>query len=114
MCNKKGEYDKAIEEFSLAIAADPNFAPAHYVRGITYGRKGHFDRETEDYSKAMAIDPGFSWTRFHRGVSYLQLGKQGAAIVDMQEAARMGNREAQSWLRERRGQKDFTRSHQGG
>ena len=50
----------------------------------------------------MEIDPGFSWTHFHRGFSYLQLGKQGQAIVDMQEAARMGNREAQNWLRERK------------
>jgi Flp pilus assembly protein TadD len=76
--------------------------------------KGRYVEAIDDLSKAMAIAPGFSWTYFHRGISYLQLGRQGQAIVDMQEAARMGNREAQSWLKERREKVDFLRSHKGG
>jgi hypothetical protein len=32
----------------------------------------------------------------------------------MQEAARMGNREAVSWLKERREKVDFLKSHKGG
>jgi hypothetical protein len=49
----------------------------------------------------MAVDPVFSWTYYHRGVSHLQHGKPRQAILDMQEAARRGNHEAQSWLREK-------------
>lgn len=55
--DKAGRHDRAIEEYSLAISADPGNAAAYYRRGLDYGRKGHFDRETEDYSKAAALDP---------------------------------------------------------
>jgi tetratricopeptide (TPR) repeat protein len=55
--DKTGLHDRAIEEYSLAIVANPEDAAAYYRRGLDYGRKGHFDRETEDYSKAMALAP---------------------------------------------------------
>ena len=61
--------------------------------------KALYDKAIDDLSKAMAIDPVFSWTYFHRGVAYLQLGKKRKAILDMQEAARLGNKEAESWLK---------------
>ena len=52
----KGEYDRAIDWYSQAIALNPNLAAAYYIRGVTFGRKGHYDRESTDYSKAIALD----------------------------------------------------------
>jgi len=39
-----GDYYAAIEYFSMAIAADPNFAIAYYNRGNAYGNEEQFHR----------------------------------------------------------------------
>jgi hypothetical protein len=62
--------------------------------------------------KAMALVPAFSWTYYRESVISSSAG--GQAIQDMQEAARMGNREATSWLIERREKVDSLRSYKGG
>ena len=41
---KKGEYDKAIDEFTKAILIDPALARAYYNRGTTYFNKGESDQ----------------------------------------------------------------------
>jgi tetratricopeptide (TPR) repeat protein len=64
--------------------------------------KGRYDKAVEDLSKIKVMDPGFSWTYYHLGISYLRMGKKRPAVLEMQEAARLGNNEARRWLKERR------------
>ncbi len=112
--DKTGRHDRAIEEYSLAISADPGDAAAYYRRGLDYGRKGHFDRETEDYSKAMALDPnversargtekwddgevdaftrtiaetpGDAWAYYSRGIALRLKGRPKEAVEDFRKA----------------------------
>ena len=111
---KRGQHDRAIEEYSLAIATDPGDAAAYYRRGLDYGRKGHFDRETEDYSKATALDPnversargterwsdgeieaftkaiaeepGDAWAYYSRGIALRLKGRPDEAAEDFRKA----------------------------
>ena len=39
---RKGELDRAIADFNIAIAFDPNFAGAYLNRGLAYQSKGNF------------------------------------------------------------------------
>ncbi len=109
-----GRHDRAIEEYSLAISADPGDAAAYYRRGLDYGRKGHFDRETEDYSKATALapdversargterwndgeiaaftraiadNPGDAWAYYSRGIALRLKGRPEEAAEDFGKA----------------------------
>ena len=40
----KGDFDRAIADFSEAIRFDPKYAEAYYLRGVVYGNKGDLDR----------------------------------------------------------------------
>jgi len=112
--DKTGRHDRAIEEYSLAIAANPGDAAAYYRRGLDYGRKGHFDRETEDYSKATALapdierstrgtekwddgeieaftrtiaeNPGDPWAYYSRGIALRLKGRAEEAAGDFRKA----------------------------
>jgi tetratricopeptide (TPR) repeat protein len=90
-----------VDDFTRALALDENYSWVYFDRGVTHGMQGAVDRAIDDLSKAMAVNPFFSWTYYLRAVAYLQLGKGREAIQDMKGSARLGNQEAQNWLKER-------------
>src|SRR3990170_1960868 len=51
-----GEYDREIEDYSKAIALDPNYAFAYLKRGFAYDDNKQYDRAIEDYNKAIALN----------------------------------------------------------
>jgi len=51
----KGDYDRAIADFSKVIASNPSDAKAYSNRGIAYASKGDYDRAIADFSKAIAL-----------------------------------------------------------
>ncbi len=48
----KGDYDRAIADFSEAIRLDPNNPLAYAVRGASFVRKGDYDRALTDLNEA--------------------------------------------------------------
>jgi tetratricopeptide (TPR) repeat protein len=55
--NGKGNYDKAIVDFTQAINLDPNYAAAYYNRGLAYANKGDYDKVITDLEAVLRIDP---------------------------------------------------------
>ncbi len=53
----KGDYDRAIADYTQAIAINPQDAEYYIARGYAYDRKGDHDHATADFSKAAAINP---------------------------------------------------------
>ena len=53
----KGEYDRAISDFTEAIRLDPKLASAYYNRGIAYENKGEHDKAIADYTEAIRLEP---------------------------------------------------------
>ncbi|MBI5237593.1 MAG: tetratricopeptide repeat protein [Deltaproteobacteria bacterium] len=49
---KKGQHDRAIEDFNKAIALNPKLAEVYSNRGLAYGEKGQLDRTISDVQKA--------------------------------------------------------------
>ena len=48
---KKGDYDKAIADYTEAIRLDPKDAAAYYNRGTSYAHKGDYDKAIADYTE---------------------------------------------------------------
>ena len=83
---KKGELDKAINDYNEAIRINPQYFKAYSNRGIAYGMKGEFEKAINDFSEAIRINPKFSMAYKARAFTYRKLGKTDLAIADEQKA----------------------------
>jgi len=94
----KGNFDRAIADFSEAIRLDPNYAEAYYLRGVTYGNKGDLDRAIADYSEAIRLDPKLAAAYNNRGNAYKNKGDLDRAIADYSEAIRLDPKDLSGYL----------------
>jgi DNA-binding winged helix-turn-helix (wHTH) protein/tetratricopeptide (TPR) repeat protein len=51
----QGHFRAAIPLFERAIAIDPNFAMAYYLRGVAYEQAGDMERSAEDAKRAFSL-----------------------------------------------------------
>src|SRR5262245_60701838 len=63
----KDNFAGAIEDFSAAIAFNPDFAAVYYNRGNAYVAKGELDKAMADFDKAIELDPKLVEAYFNRG-----------------------------------------------
>jgi len=57
--SEKGEYDQAIDEYSVAVRLDPGNFKSFYNRGATWAAKEKHQKAIEDYSEAIRLNPQF-------------------------------------------------------
>src|SRR5262249_3139145 len=50
---RKGDLDRAIQDYNQAIKLDQGSAIAYYNRGVAYGAKRDWDRAVQDYDQAI-------------------------------------------------------------
>jgi tetratricopeptide (TPR) repeat protein len=79
---QKGDNDRAIADYTQAIAIDPKMANSYYNRGGLYRERGDNDRAIVDYTQAIGIYPKDADFYYNRGNAYLQKGDNDRAIVD--------------------------------
>jgi tetratricopeptide (TPR) repeat protein len=87
--NRKGLYDKAIDDATKAIALKPNLETAYAVRGSGYRLKGSNDQAIAEYNKALALKSTSAVRAIiisDRGKTYLNKGLYDAAIADFSQA----------------------------
>jgi tetratricopeptide (TPR) repeat protein len=79
-----GEYGLAIEDWSAAIALDPeNVDDAPYNNlALAYREVGEYNRAVELYSRAIELDPNWDYRYYTRGCCYLEMGEYRLAIAD--------------------------------
>ncbi len=74
--------EQAIENYTTAIAFDPNRAVAYNNRGVAYSYMDDLLKAFEDYTKAVELDPIMTVAYNNRGVAYSHLGDPVRAIED--------------------------------
>jgi len=52
---QKGDYDRAIDDFTKAIDINPRFATAYNNRAVTYLRKREYKKAWDDVHKAQKL-----------------------------------------------------------
>ena len=95
---KKGQYDRAISDFTKAIEIDPRYAEAYNNRGIAYGKKGQYDRAISDYTKALKINPMFAGAYYNRGVAYYYKKEYDKSLEDVEKAQNLGYQTSPKFL----------------
>jgi tetratricopeptide (TPR) repeat protein len=106
----KGDFDRAIEDYSHAIRLSPQLNAAFNNRGNAYVAKHDYDRAIHDFNEALRIKPGYlSGTSLpepfdyanvfaNRGLVYFRLNEYDRAIKDFDEAIRLKPDDAESFF----------------
>lgn len=85
--DSSGQTDKALEDYSAAIKADPKSSLAFLGRGVLLAvRKRAYDRAIEDFDKVLVIEPDNVEALVSRGDAFAQLGDLGRAMADLNRA----------------------------
>jgi tetratricopeptide (TPR) repeat protein len=82
----KGEFDRAIADYSEAIRIEPDFAPVYSNRGSVWMEKGERDRAIADYNEAIRLVPKFALAYNSRGLAWQAKGDYDRAIADFDKA----------------------------
>jgi lipoprotein NlpI len=85
----KGDYDRAIADFSEAIRLYSSSAILFNNRGNAYKNKGDLDHAIADYGEAIRLSPTSGNGYHYRGNAYEAKGEFEAALVDFNAVIRL-------------------------
>ena len=83
---KKGEYNRALEDFTKSTKLNPKYVDAYCGRGDTYLCKSEYDRALEDFSKAIRLNPEYADAYHGRGSTYISKSESDRALEDFNKA----------------------------
>jgi len=97
---QKAFYQRAIVDCSKALEINPRDAVAYNNRGIAFHALGEINKAIVDFSDAIEHNSVDSDFYRNRGTIYMKAGKKNQAIRDFQKAAKLGDEQAQEFLKE--------------
>lgn len=77
-----GLFAQAVSDYTCAVTAAPDYAPAYAARGYAYTALGDSESALADYDKAIEMDETLTLAYSNRGALYTRLGNFGLAIND--------------------------------
>ncbi len=89
---EKNDFDKAIENYNMAIVLNPNFSEAYFNRGLCYYNKKEFEKSISDYNRAAELDPRNAVIFNNRGDAFYRKQDFEKAIVDYDKAVSLNPR----------------------
>jgi tetratricopeptide (TPR) repeat protein len=94
---RKGDFDKAMQDHAEAIRTDPAYAAGYMHRGNFHARRGDYDRAIADHSEAIRIDPAYANGFYNRGLTYSRKGDHERAIADFTKGIELNANSSQLW-----------------
>lgn len=89
---KAGQYDRAVEDYSRALALQPDDAGTYDNRGVAYVLMGDYDRGLQDFDTAITLQPKNIGAHFNRALTYERMGRFTEALVGIQHVLALGLR----------------------
>lgn len=80
--DSEGDYEQAVEEFSLAIDLNRDFADAYDQRGISYTKMIKYRKAVKDFNMALKLNKSSFEAYNHRGIAFYCLGEFEKALSD--------------------------------
>lgn len=93
----QGDYEKAIVQFNMAIASQPEMGEAYNDRGLAYYAIGETDKAIADFNKAIELLPNPAISYSNRGGLYLFQGNYEQALADLDKAIELSPRLAKAY-----------------
>lgn len=91
------EYQAAVNNYTRAIARDPQYAQPYYSRGILYYRElGEHRGAVQDLTRAIELKPQWARAYLNRGLAHKMRGEFEPAVADLERYLEMGQDEF--WL----------------
>ncbi|MCD6279358.1 tetratricopeptide repeat protein [Candidatus Micrarchaeota archaeon] len=89
---EKGNYEKAIENYNMAIILNPHFSEAYFSRALSYYYLKNYDRAITDYSKSLELDPSNPVIYNNLGDAYYRKQNFDRAIENYDKAIELNNK----------------------
>jgi tetratricopeptide (TPR) repeat protein len=83
---RKGNHNKALDYFDLAIQLDPNFIHSYNNRGFTYSKMQRYKEALKDLNRIIQLDPENVQAYSYRGFIYNNLQQYKKAMADFNHA----------------------------
>ena len=83
---EQGDYDRAIRDFSMAIALSPTDASAYRNLAVAFENKGQFENALKYYNIVLMMNSEDHFTYYNRGITYKKIGKLNQALEDYTKA----------------------------
>lgn len=84
--SERGEVDKAIDQYEIAISLDPYYTRSRINLGAEFMRKRQTDKAIEQYQIALRLDPKSPDAHYNLGIALYAEGLRSQAIEQYQIA----------------------------
>jgi tetratricopeptide (TPR) repeat protein len=98
---KLGNNDSALYYYYKTLALDSTSVYAYINLGNLSDDMGNTDQAVAWYKKALTLQPNLPQLHYNIGITYYKRGDATNAMVSLRQAARLGDADAQAFLRER-------------
>ncbi len=89
-----GQQERARQLLASAIAADPNFAEAHYEMGVLLERQEKWPQSIMHLEKAVKLQPDYSVAHYRLALAYRRVGQKDKAQEEIALQQRFSAQEA--------------------
>jgi tetratricopeptide (TPR) repeat protein len=93
-----GELSEALTLYQELLAANPNFAEAHYSLGAIYLGSGQLAQAADRFAAATRADPSYLQARLQLAHTLRRLGRSQSALVEYENALELDPRMAEARL----------------
>jgi tetratricopeptide (TPR) repeat protein len=83
---KEGQLDRAVADYTKAIALNPSFTAAYNNLGMIYAKARLYDQAIAVFSRSIFLDPAHTTSYSNRGRTYFSLGQYDKALEDLNKA----------------------------
>jgi tetratricopeptide (TPR) repeat protein len=80
------QYDKALNDFNVAIEIQPKDTRVYTNRGLTYRMLKEETKALDDFNKSLELNPLWADTFYGRSLTYYDMGDIRSALEDCDKA----------------------------
>jgi len=91
------KYERAVADFSRALAINPGYAEAYNRRALVFYEVRDYDKAIADFSSAARIDPEYAEVYYNRGNVYYDAGAFPEAEADYSRVIALDSTRAETF-----------------